>query len=178
MGSLRDRGDIPRGACDFREVTRRTRRAGWAIGISAFVLGGAFVACTETPPTFDEKKPGKGGTQPEGNGVAIDEAAACQKLADAHAAASSSLGCEGAEFECPEAIRPAGACDTYSYDEGSVDACVAVIEAYDACSDFDEQPCIVTAMPVDGECIVPGTGGSGAGGEGGGGGAGGLGGSN
>ncbi|SRR5690606_26877905 len=127
--------------------------------------GGLGCETAEDAEPFHASKPGA--TQPEGGGDAVSERAACQRLERARSEVSADLDCEIEQPACPELIRPFGAdpCRRYSYDEDSVDACVKIIESYEACEDFAQKPCLVTALiRPDATCDDPGVGGAAGGG--------------
>jgi hypothetical protein len=93
-------------------------------------------------------------TQPDGSGgTKLTAAEACERITSARAAAAKKLGCDDPGDECPKYLFVAGSMPCAEYTGGSVDACVAVIEGYDACKDFSEKGCVAT--PVAGSCRTP-----------------------
>jgi hypothetical protein len=127
--------------------------------------------------TADPVSAPPGIVQPEGNGVAIDEATACQRIRGVAERRSGGLGCDAIELlPCPAFIRPPGGGECLVYDEGTVVACETVIDSHRDCSDFDTSPCIVTVLDEPGPgCAEGGAGGvAGASGVPVGGGAGGI----
>jgi hypothetical protein len=146
-----------------------SRHGPWLLLISSMLVGaGGCEASSDSEPLVPSKQ---GTAQPAGDGEAISESEACERIREARANVSEDLDCQDRRLACPESIRPAGAdpCERYLYDEGSVDACVKIIEDYASCDDFDRTPCLVTALvQSDAQCGQVGVGGSsGAGGQGG-----------
>jgi len=109
-----------------------------------------------------------GAFQPPGGGAPISEDEACQRLTAAQEGSRRRLTCQELEHPaCPYYVRPAGT-GCWTYDEKSVEACEDFVSGYTSCSDFDDRPCVLTALPAP-ELSCPERG---AGGEGGGGAAG------
>lgn len=107
--------------------------------------------CISDPAVEADVPASQGITQPDGSGGAkLTAAEACDRITNARAAAATKLGCDDPGDECPKYLFVAGAAPCTQYDEGSVDACVDVIERYGACKDFSEKACVAT--PVAGSC--------------------------
>ena len=133
------------------------RRLPWLL--PALLVAGA---CTEDLDTGATIPAPQGAVQPEGDGVAMSAEDACEELLaaverweDRHG------GCDDVERTCPDFVLPAGGsarCTTF--DAGSVEACVDVIDDYATCNDFTRKPCIVTALDL--ACAAGGAGGAGS----------------
>jgi hypothetical protein len=107
--------------------------------------------CISDPAVEADVPASQGITQPDGGGGAkLTAAEACDRMTSARAAAAKKLGCDDPGDRCPRYLFVAGAAPCTEYTEGSVDACVAVIDSYDACKDFSERACVAT--PVAGSC--------------------------
>lgn len=95
-------------------------------------------------PTTDDGK-----LRPPPSGERMTEAAACDALSDAHSKMMLAVGCAGTSRTCPTLLRSQSASECVEYDKGSLDACIAHIEAQTTCPDvassLDE--CIVYAYP-------------------------------
>jgi hypothetical protein len=131
------------------------RRLPWLL--PALLVAGA---CTEDLDTGATIPASQGATQPEGNGVAMSAEDACDELLAAiERWEDRGEECDDTERKCPDYILPAGSsarCTTF--DTGSVEACVDVIDKYKTCDDFTRKPCIVTALDV--ACAAEGAGGA------------------
>ena len=135
------------------------------------VLCMSSAACL-SPACEDELRGGAspapdGMIQPAGNGQAIGELEACERIVQAEREARRDLGCDGPEVEpsCPQYVRPGGTRACLTYDEGSVEACEQIVGDYESCADFAAHPCVITAL---GESSGPCPGVGGAAGSGGG----------
>jgi len=96
----------------------------------------------------------RGIVQPgEGGGTKLAAADACGRIKSARTAAATKLGCDDPGDVCPNYLLVAGSVPCAEYAEGSVDACVAVIERYKSCNDLSAKACVVT--PVSASCAKP-----------------------
>jgi hypothetical protein len=102
-----------------------------------------------------------GAVQPDTNGTLVDEATACSKLTKAESSARSDLGCEAAKHSCPDYIRPAGGAACFRYDEGSVEGCVKLFGTFTQCDDFEQHPCLLSAVSKCSDLGAAGEGGMG-----------------
>lgn len=129
----------------------------WLLPVS-FALSLAS-GCDEAEATGDTVPSKPGAVQPAPNGTLTGEESACEAVRGAEVARRSALGCAptGAPA-CPAYLRPAGGSACFRYDQGTVDACVAHLGALSSCEAFAREPCIVTAVPIEG---CAGTGGAG-----------------
>jgi hypothetical protein len=143
----------------------RSLRAARAVCLALVALAAA-VSCTSAKDTEDFVPSQPGAVQPDSNGNLIDEATACSDLTKAESNARSMLGCAAAKHTCPDYIRPVGGADCFKYDQGSVNGCVAKFAAFTDCDDFDQHPCIVTAIATS-QCTTADTSEGGMGGMGG-----------
>lgn len=127
-----------------------TNRRLWSrvLCVSSTVVAVA-VACSDEVGTGDNQPAPPGAIQPDASGGVLNEAEACQMLLAAiqDRASTPPLDCDVSELTCPELIRTAGSQACLQFDEGSVTACVGVVESYELCTDFETKPCIVTALP-------------------------------
>src|SRR5689334_18596221 len=104
-------------------------------------------ACVSDPPVEDTVPSQPGLTQPDGAaGAALTAAVACEKLKTARKGAADKLGCDAPADQCPNFLFLGGSVPCDQYAEGSVNACVAAIGDYRACSDFSDKPCAVSAV--------------------------------
>jgi uncharacterized membrane protein YgcG len=164
-----------------------SRRPLGALGLSTILLVVGPLACTTEPKVEDQVPAPPGATQPASSSSAttgVDEA--CDRLRAAEDATRSRLDCAEPDnvVSCPEYLRVAGATQCDEVLEDTVAACVATVEGYSSCNEFNSRPCIVTVEPdscrapappisTDGGDAGPG-GAGGSGGAGGTGGAGGM----
>jgi hypothetical protein len=154
----------------FPAVTSRIRlfRAARVLALGACLLGAAE-SCTSIKDDEPAVPSQPGAVQPDTTGKSLTEASACSELDTAESKARSDLGCASAKHLCPDYIRPAGGAGCFSYDQGSVTACVKLYGTFESCDDFDVHPCLITAVS---ECENGGSAGAaGMSGEGGMGGA-------
>lgn len=105
-----------------------------------FFLSGC--GADETPSTPDDGK-----IRPPPSGERTTEALACSALVDAHSKTLLAVGCVGTARSCPSLVRSQSGADCLQYDKGSLDACVAHINAQMACEDIGAavDACIVYA---------------------------------
>lgn len=137
-----------------KESLKTMKRLGWMM---AWVLCMAAAACASKN---DDADPVAGGSdeiepyQPKGNGQAVSEGEACERIIGALDAHALELGCAITHPLCPQYLRQStgGAC--YDYDEGTIDSCVDFIGKYQSCEDFRRRPCIVTYLD-DSTCETP-----------------------
>jgi hypothetical protein len=123
------------------------RGATWSV-LSGVALA-ASLACTGTADDQPAIAARPGATQEGGKGDPVDEDEACDRIRKAEEDSRRSLNCPDLERpRCPDYVRPAGV-GCWTYAEQSVRACEQKIEAYVACADFDDQPCILTATRAD-----------------------------
>jgi hypothetical protein len=135
--------------------------------LSALVSGGSCTGGAEEQTPFPAAP---GGTQPRAGSAELDETEVCDRIRKAEEKARQRLNCPDLErAECPFYVRPAGT-GCWLYDVDSLEACEEKILTYELCLDFVQQPCVLTAAPVEAErCQTPGAGGEGGlGGSGGG----------
>ena len=131
--------------------------------LCATVLGAIVGAsCTSTHDTADVVPSPPGAVQPDAGGKSIDEATACMQLTGAESSARAALGCAAVTRTCPNYIRPAGSTACFVYDQTSVEGCVILYNSFTSCAEFDQEPCLATAEPCDGDS---GIGSGGAGGQ-------------
>jgi len=138
------------------------RGVAW-LSLLGCTLFGAGSCVTETDDQPHMAAP-PGATQQGGDGDLVAEDEACDRIRDVEEDVRRDLNCPDLERpSCPDYVRVAGA-GCWGYPEESVAACEEVIGAYVACADFEDEPCVLTAVarPLS-EC-GQGTGGSGAGG--------------
>jgi hypothetical protein len=150
-----------------------TRRALWVLLLGSIPFWAT--SCTGDLDDQPAMSARPGATQEGGDGDLIDADEACERIRAAEEDVRRDLNCPDLERpRCPDYILVAGS-GCWRYPEESVEACERAIGAYAACADFQDEPCIVTAVAVDpSECGAGtggsgGTGGMGPGGEGGGG---------
>jgi hypothetical protein len=125
-------------------------------------------SCASTHDTADVVPALPGAFQPDGGGPLIDEATACAELSQAESRARVALGCVEVKRSCPGFIRPAGGADCFRYDQASLDGCSDLFDSFSSCEQFEQRPCLATAVS---DCDVDSgalTGASGAGGQSGG----------
>jgi hypothetical protein len=128
-----------------------------------FVLLSAVVSGGSCAGGADDQTPigaTPGGAQPAAGEAEIDEDEACDRLVTAEEKARRRLNCPDLNRpECPGYVRPAGT-GCWMYDEDSLAACEAAIQAYELCSDFLQRPCVVTAVAIEAKhCPALGAGG-------------------
>lgn len=117
------------------------------LGSALVLLGlGAGPSCTQTEDVEDFIPSEQGATQPQSDGDAISEDAACERLVAAEDDARDQLGCSKADRECPDYVRPAGSDPCLAFSEQSVEECEDIIANYGSCDDFERHPCVITAM--------------------------------
>ncbi len=130
----------------------------------ASVLSAVLAAsCASTHDSADVVPSPPGAFQPDGGGPPLDEAAACAQLTTAESAARMALSCDPVMRTCPDYIRPAGSTACFMYDAASVTGCAALYDSFTSCDEFDQQPCLVVALPC--ENGDSGLGSAGAGGQ-------------
>lgn len=123
---------------------------------------GAAGACEADEPSGTSSPGTVTIVQPPGDGRRMAEAAACEALLDAEAAARQRLGCAPPSGACPERVRAASALCDAEYDQGSVEACVAFLGEHGACEHFEQKICVITVFPESGRsCLSTGTAGAG-----------------
>jgi hypothetical protein len=83
-----------------------------------------------------ETEPDDGKVRPEGNGVSVEEAAACDELSDALGDAASALACVATFRLCPELIQSISDETCSTYDEGSVEGCADYYAEAADCEDL------------------------------------------
>jgi hypothetical protein len=123
------------------------RGATWTV-LSGVVLiaSGACTGVEDDQPSIAARP---GATQEGGKGTPVDEGEACSRIRQSEEDTRRDLNCPDLERpRCPDYVRPAGG-GCWTYAEQSVSACEVKIGSYVACADFDDQPCILTATPVD-----------------------------
>ena len=126
--------------------TRMLRALARGVGTTLVALG-VGSACSSQVGVEDTVPAQPGIVMPDGGGAAIDESAACERLASALSDARSKLKCPAETAECPGYVRPAGSQACLQYDEATVAACERVIGTYTRCTEFDSRRCIVSALP-------------------------------
>ena len=115
---------------------------------------GACAGCGSSSETKDTVPARPGFQMPEAGASRIDEAKACAELSEALSASAQQLGCSAPSVTCPGYVRPAGGEGCFEYDDASVKACVrSIVQDYKRCSDFAARRCIVTAIPIPGQCM-------------------------
>ncbi|HEY3494569.1 MAG TPA: hypothetical protein VGK73_07780, partial [Polyangiaceae bacterium] len=121
-------------------------------------------SCTGKDPDQPVVPARPGGYQPPGGGATISEDEACGRLTGAEEQRRRQLTCPALEHPpCPHYVRPAGT-GCWTYDEKSVEACERFVGDYTSCSDFDDRPCVLTAIAApDLMCPMQGEGGEGGG---------------
>jgi hypothetical protein len=139
------------------------RRVSVVLSVVALALAGACSSSYEEKDVFPAKP---GLVVPDASGAAMAEAAACAALTDALGNARTRLSC--ADFNlpaCPGSVRPPDGRRCAQYDQGSVDACVSIIDRYGSCDELASSRCIVTVLASsDPTCVdEPEDGGSEAG---------------
>jgi hypothetical protein len=129
------------------------------VALAAIVSGGS---CTGAADDATPMPARPGAQQPPAGGAAVDENTACTRLVAAEEKARHRLNCpELDRTACPFYVRPAGT-GCWTYDEASLSACEDALSAYEFCSDFTGQRCVLTAEPADpGSCRALGAGGEG-----------------
>lgn len=130
------------------------------LGCALFGAG----SCTGVEDDQPQMPARPGATQQGGDGELVSEAEACHRIRTAEEDVRKDLNCPDLERPgCPGYVRVAGS-GCWGYPEGSVAACEEMIGAYVACADFEDEPCVITAVAVPPAECDEGTGGSGAGG--------------
>ena len=129
------------------------RRVSVVLSVVALALAGACSSSYEEKDVFPAKP---GLVVPDASGQAIAEAAACSALVDALGNARTRLGCTaGTPPACPGYVRPPGGRQCAQYDQGTVDACVSLINGYSSCAELDSKRCIVTVLASSDPTCVP-----------------------
>ncbi len=130
---------------DLHTFEPMARHLLWILA-SLLVAGG----CTVDEDTGDTIPATEGAIQPEGDGVSMSAEDGCRWLLGAvDRVRARRGGCSEIELACPEFILPAGTdVGCVTFDAGSVKACVAVLDDYATCADFQLKPCIVTALDL------------------------------
>ena len=138
--------------------------ARWSTWLCTLLVSAVLAAsCTSTPDTADVVPALPGAFQPDAGGPLIDEATACAKLSQAESKSRSALGCDPLKRDCPAYIRPAGGADCFLYSQASVDGCSELYASFSSCDQFEQRPCLVTAVS---NCVlVVGAGGQGGAGS-------------
>ncbi|MBK9263504.1 MAG: hypothetical protein IPM54_27320 [Polyangiaceae bacterium] len=108
---------------------------------AAALLFASGCGSEETPP----EQPSDGKIRPPPSGERMTEAAACAALSDAHLDKLLAVGCAGTSRTCPTLLRSQSGTECVEYDKGSLDGCVAHIDAQATCSEV--------AASID-DCIV------------------------
>ncbi|HVK07894.1 MAG TPA: hypothetical protein VM597_03855, partial [Gemmataceae bacterium] len=125
----------------------------WVLTLGAALAAAA--SCTESPKVEPYIPARPGAVQPPAGGSTVDEDEACERVRDAEEAARTRLQCSPLErAACPFYVRPAGT-GCWEYSEESISACENAIGEYDACGDFDEIPCVLSASETDASCPAP-----------------------
>lgn len=137
-------------------------RAAWLeLGLGFWLAAG----CVSDPVVEDDVPAPEGAVQPESTSSRVVSAIeACDTLMAAEDETRQRLACAlpDARPDCPAYLRVAGALPCDDVREDTVEACVAIVGGYTACSDFDTRPCIVTVEEAScREPAPPATGGSG-----------------
>lgn len=96
----------------------------------------------EIPSTPDDGK-----IRPPPSGERTTEPAACSALSDAHSKALLSIGCAGTSRTCPSLLRTQSGAECLEYDKGSLDGCIAHLNAQTTCPDLAKaiDVCVVFA---------------------------------
>jgi hypothetical protein len=133
--------------------------------VSVVLSGVALAWAGACSSSYEEKDvfPAKPGlVAPDASGQPMAEAAACAALSDALANARTRLNCTAAETPaCPAYVRPPGGRQCAQYDQGTVNACVSVIDAYGTCEELASKRCVVTVLAsTDPSCVPEADGGS------------------
>ena len=92
--------------------------------------------------------PSDGKVRPPPSGERMLEDAACTALSDAHSKALLTVGCVGTSPACPSLLRAQqGGVACLEYDKGSLDGCIAHVNAQMTCDDLSTAitACIVYA---------------------------------
>jgi hypothetical protein len=140
--------------------------ARWSNLLCLAALAAVLAAsCTSTHDTADVVPSLPGAFQPDAGGKLIAETTACSELTKAESAARAALGCDMVTRDCPSYIRPAGGADCFVYDQASVNGCENLYQSFTTCDEFDQRPCLVTAVS---QCDGTNSGSGGAGGQSGG----------
>jgi hypothetical protein len=135
----------------------RGRVASLAFVVTAAIVSGGSCSSREEGTAFPAAP---GAQQPGGGGQLLDETTACQRLRAAEESARKRLNCEPLNrAECPYYVRPAGT-GCWKYGEAALAHCEDALDGYEFCTDFVQQPCLLTAEPTDpASCPpLPGTG--------------------
>jgi hypothetical protein len=99
--------------------------------VAAALLFVSGCGADETPST-----PSDGKIRPPPSGERTTEAIACDAFSDAHSKALLTVGCAGTSRTCPSLLRTQSGADCLEYDKGSLDGCIAHINAQTTCSDL------------------------------------------
>jgi hypothetical protein len=135
--------------------------ARWSTWLCVSLVSAVLAAsCTSAPDMADVVPALPGAFQPDAGGPLVDEVTACTKLSQAESGARAALGCDPVTRACPVYIRPAGGADCFLYSQASLDGCSELYDSFSSCDQFEQRPCLVTAVST---CIVA----EGAGGQGG-----------
>lgn len=136
------------------------RRVSVVLSVVALAWAGGCSSSYEEKDVFPAKP---GLVVPDASGQPMAEAAACAALSDALANARTRLDCTTEQVPaCPAYVRPPGGRRCAQYDQGTVSACVSVIDAYTACEELASKRCVVTVLASsDPTCVEePGDAGS------------------
>ncbi len=129
------------------------RRVSVVLSVVALALAGACSSSYEEKDVFPAKP---GLVVPDASGQAMGEAAACSALVGALGSARTRLGCTaGTPPACPGYVRPPGGRQCAQYDQGTVDACVSLINGYTSCAELDSKRCVVTVLASTDSTCVP-----------------------
>jgi hypothetical protein len=119
-------------------------------GVGALACGDSGTGSGATGAGGAGGTPDDGRFRPEPSGVAIDEADACGRLLDAAENVRGELQCVLTLRTCPDLVRlPAGQ-DCLTYDEGTIDGCVAYFEASADCDDLKARLESCVYAPIEG----------------------------
>ncbi len=96
----------------------------------------------------DPMEASDGKFHPPGNGMAMNEADACNALTDTQAQRLQFLGCAGTTRTCPDLLRVEFVTHCLQYDQGSVQGCMTYYSDQKNCADLIKSigDCSVTPL--------------------------------
>lgn len=97
-------------------------------------VAAALICISGCGPDETTPAPSDGKIRPAPNGEHIAEAAACKAFSDAHSKKLLAVGCVGTAPSCPGLLRTQSGADCLEYDKGSLDGCIAHIDAQTDCA--------------------------------------------